>query len=45
MVYDPSGNLVGDLHWRDRDMLQDGDEFELERGVLVQAGEQLESTV
>ncbi|EFR00603.1 hypothetical protein MGYG_03608 [Nannizzia gypsea CBS 118893] len=45
MVYDPTGNLVGDLHWRDRDMLQDGDEFELERGVLVQAGEQLESTV
>ncbi|KAK2818433.1 hypothetical protein FQN49_007907 [Arthroderma sp. PD_2] len=45
MVYDPSGNLVGDLHWRDRDMLQDGDEFELDKGVLVQAGEQLESTV
>ncbi|KAF3482500.1 uncharacterized protein GIQ15_05259 [Arthroderma uncinatum] len=45
MVYDSSGNLVGDLHWRDRDMLQDGDEFELERGVMVQAGEQLESTV
>ncbi|EZF31952.1 hypothetical protein H109_02999 [Trichophyton interdigitale MR816] len=45
MVYDPTGNLVGDLHWRDRDMLQDGDEFELERGILVQAGEQLESTV
>ncbi|EGD87699.1 hypothetical protein H112_04168 [Trichophyton rubrum D6] len=45
MVYDTTGNLVGDLHWRDRDMLQDGDEFELERGILVQAGEQLESTV
>lgn len=39
MVYDVSRNYIGDMHWRDDEILQDGDEFELDRGVLIQVGE------
>ena len=39
MVYDVSRNYIGDMHWREDEILQDGDEFELDRGVLIQAGE------
>jgi len=36
MVYEVSRNYIGDTHRRDDDVVQDGDEFELDRGVLVQ---------
>lgn len=39
MVYDVSRNYIGDMHWRDDEILQDGDEFQLDRGVFVQVGE------
>ena len=39
MVYDESRNYIGDMHWREQDILQDGDEFQLDRGVLIQVGE------
>ena len=41
MVYDVPRNFVGDTHWRDNCLVQDGDEFELDRGVLIQVGEQV----
>ncbi|OJD10900.1 hypothetical protein ACJ73_09665, partial [Blastomyces percursus] len=44
MVYDTQNNFVGDLHWREGDELNGGDELELERGVLVQVGECVEKT-
>ena len=43
MVYDVPRNFIGDTHWRDSDAIQDGDEFELDRGVLIQVGEQVGS--
>ena len=39
MVYDVPRNYIGDTHWRDKGVIGDGDEFELDRGVLVQVGE------
>lgn len=39
MVYNTSGYLIGDTHWRQDVALQDGDELELDKGVLVQVGE------
>lgn len=39
MVYDVSRNYIGDMHSREDEILQDGDEFELDRGVLIQVGE------
>lgn len=39
MVYDVSRNYIGDMHWRENEILHDGDEFELDRGVLIQVGE------
>lgn len=46
MVYDDTGNYIGDHHWRDTSTeVQDGDELELDKGgVLVQVGECLERT-
>ncbi|KLJ10544.1 hypothetical protein EMPG_14092 [Blastomyces silverae] len=44
MVYDSQNNFIGDLHWREGEELNDGDELELERGVLVQVGECVEKT-
>lgn len=44
MVYDVSRNFVGDTHWREPDPLQDGDDLELDKGVLVQVGELKAST-
>ncbi|PGG98216.1 hypothetical protein GX51_06936 [Blastomyces parvus] len=44
MVYDTLNNFIGDLHWRDGEELNDGDELELDRGVLVQVGECVERT-
>lgn len=42
MVYDISGNLIGDMHWRDTGEVQEGDELELETGVLVQVEDYVE---
>ena len=39
MVYDVPRNFIGDTHWREEDFVQDGDELELEKGVLIQVGE------
>lgn len=44
MVYDSSWNFIGDLHWREAEEVQDGDEMELDKGVLVQVGESLGKT-
>lgn len=42
MVYDQHGNFIGDTHWRGTAPLQDGDEFELDRGgAIVQVAELL----
>ena len=43
MVYDVPRNYIGDTHWRDKDPVQDGDEVELDRGILIQVGEILGS--
>ncbi|RDW74299.1 uncharacterized protein DSM5745_06961 [Aspergillus mulundensis] len=44
MVYDNTGYFVGDLHWRAPEGIQDGDELELDKGVLIQVCEPLEKT-
>ncbi|KAF5863078.1 hypothetical protein ETB97_010648 [Aspergillus alliaceus] len=44
MAYDITGNFIGDLHWRQDDAIQDGDELELDRGVLIQVCEPMEKT-
>ncbi|EAS30654.3 uncharacterized protein CIMG_06133 [Coccidioides immitis RS] len=44
MVYGTSGDFVGDLHMRESSTVRDGDQLELERGVLVEVGECLEKT-
>lgn len=44
MVYDVSRNFVGDTHWREPHSLQDGDDLELDKGVLIQVGESMGST-
>lgn len=44
MAFDDQGNFIGDLHWRQEEMIQDGDELELDKGVLIQVGESMEKT-
>lgn len=44
MVYDTPGNFIGDLHWRQGAGVQDGDEFELDKGAIVQVCESMEKT-
>ncbi|KAL4953069.1 hypothetical protein BDW69DRAFT_166203 [Aspergillus filifer] len=44
MVYDNTGYFIGDLHWRAPEGIQDGDELELDKGVLIQVCEPLEKT-
>ncbi|PYH93208.1 hypothetical protein BO71DRAFT_399951 [Aspergillus ellipticus CBS 707.79] len=44
MVYDTIGNFMGDHHWRQDDEIQDGDELELDNGVLIEVGESVERT-
>jgi hypothetical protein len=44
MVYDESGNYIGDHHWRSTDEVQDGDELELDKGVLIEVGERMGTT-
>lgn len=43
MVYDEPRNYIGDMHWRKDEILQDGDEFELDRSIMIQVGEALGS--
>lgn len=45
MVYDLSKNFIGDYHWCEKDPLQDGDELELDKGVLIQVGESVGTTI
>lgn len=44
MVYDLSKNFIGDHHWCEKDPLQDGDELELDKGVLIQVGDSTGTT-
>lgn len=44
MVYDDHGNYIGDHHWRSPDEVQDGDELELDKGVLIEVGERMGTT-
>ncbi|OJJ02144.1 hypothetical protein ASPVEDRAFT_656516 [Aspergillus versicolor CBS 583.65] len=44
MVYDNTGYFIGDLHWRAPEGINDGDELELDKGVLIQVCEPLERT-
>ncbi|CAG8044164.1 unnamed protein product [Penicillium salamii] len=44
MVYDDQGNFVGDHHWRSSDEVQDGDEMELDKGVLIEVCENVGTT-
>ena len=39
MVYDEPRNFIGDTHWREADPVQNGDELQLDKGVLIQIGE------
>ncbi|CAG8899643.1 unnamed protein product [Penicillium egyptiacum] len=41
MVYDDQGNFIGDHHWRSPDDVQDGDEMELDKGVLIEVTENM----
>ena len=41
MVYEAvSNNFIGDTHWSESGAVQDGDELKLDRGVIVNVGEQ-----
>ncbi|CAP98832.1 Uncharacterized protein EN45_011720 [Penicillium chrysogenum] len=44
MVYDDQGNFIGDHHWRSPDDVQDGDEMELDKGVLIEVTENMGTT-
>ncbi|KAJ5165089.1 uncharacterized protein N7500_006919 [Penicillium coprophilum] len=44
MVYDDQGNFIGDHHWRSPDEVQDGDEMELDKGVLIEVTENMGTT-
>ena len=39
MVYDEPRNFIGDTHWREPQPIQDGDELQLDKGILIQIGE------
>ncbi|CAI7660950.1 unnamed protein product [Penicillium crustosum] len=44
MVYDDQGNFIGDHHWRSSDEVQDGDEMELDKGILIEVTENMGTT-
>ena len=44
MVYDDARNFIGDTHWRGSGPVQDGDELQLDKGVLIQLGEEIART-
>ena len=43
MVYDTSRNFIGDTHWQDGGVIEDGDELKLDAGALIQVGEKMKS--
>lgn len=45
MVYDDSRNFIGDAHWTECELLQEGDEVKLDKnGVLVQVADKIGQT-
>ncbi len=44
MVYDDSKNYIGDSHWRETGDFQEGEELKLDKGVVVEVGEQIGQT-
>lgn len=44
MVYDDSKNYIGDAHWRETGDFQEGEELKLDKGVMVEVGEQIGQT-
>lgn len=44
MVYDDSKNHIGDAHWRESGHFQEGEELKLDKGVMVEVGEQIGHT-
>jgi Protein of unknown function (DUF2439) len=44
MVYDDAKNYIGDAHWRETGEFQEGEELKLDKGVLVEVGEQIGHT-
>ena len=44
MVYDGPRNFIGDVHWRQSEQVEDGDELQLDKGVLVQVQENIGRT-
>ena len=45
MVYDETRNFIGDTHWREPEPIQDGDELQLDKGILIQIGEATGQTI
>ena len=45
MVWDEQKNYIGDAHWRETVDLEEGAEFSLDRGALVEVGESIGSSV
>ena len=44
LVYDDSKNYIGDAHWRETGEFQEGEELKLDKGVMVEVGEQIGHT-
>ena len=44
MVYDDSKNYIGDTHWREVGDFHEGEELKLDKGVMVEVGEQIGRT-
>jgi Protein of unknown function (DUF2439) len=44
MVYDESKNYIGDAHWRETGDFLEGEELRLDKGVMVEVGEQIGHT-
>lgn len=44
MVYDDSKNYIGDAHWRETGDFTEGEELRLDKGVMVEVGEQIGHT-
>jgi Protein of unknown function (DUF2439) len=44
MVYDDSKNYIGDAHWRETGDFLEGEELRLDKGVMVEVGEQIGHT-
>ena len=44
MVYDVPRNFIGDTHWLEEEVVQDGAELRLDKGVLVEVGEAMGTT-